>query len=444
MKLQVRGRHSNRVVVGRLQGAKIAVAIFATAALCLGPAVAATATEGEENAPVSDVTATSVQEDSQTEAEAQPSQPDELVEDQAIIDAGDESETDGQAVDEPKSVPAKQVEISSTDTPQGDGLAEAEAPTARSSQLKQEVCKDLYLQRGYGYDPECQEVPECLTPAGFAAGPQHGSEALSWEGEEGDWGDGEWECPTQPEIYVDPGDCIVATDGEGQYEKGSESLIVGSMLLVGHDYLVTIYMGDVLVFSHVYEADQDGMVHVWAWLDWPGSYVATIVGVGEDQPSASAEFEISECPPEPPAPALTATVTCNAGVMELTIVGTGLYAETMYYVRILGPNEYSETAEMRTSGEGIGSVVMPLAVEGEYEAYIAEVAETSFTATKTCSPPVVTVVNPTPTPPPTTTPPALANTGGGDTSPLLWAGALAMLVASGLMLQSMRARRRES
>jgi LPXTG-motif cell wall-anchored protein len=130
--------------------------------------------------------------------------------------------------------------------------------------------------------------------------------------------------------------------------------------------------------------------------------------------------------------------------MELTIVGTGLYAETMYYVRILGPNEYSETAEMRTSGEGIGSVVMPLAVEGEYEAYIAEVAETSFTATKTCSPPVVTVVNPTPTPPPTTTPPALANTGGGDTSPLLWAGALAMLVASGLMLQSMRARRRES
>lgn len=281
---------------------------------------------------------------------------------------------------------------------------------------------------GNHHDPECPKPPECPTPEDATAELQSADAAAKWDG-----GD-KWECPKQPEISVDPGDCVTPTDGESEYSEGSESLVTGSNLRPGRDYLVTVTSGEGTVFSEVFEADGDGMVYAWVWISWPDTYTATISSTGHHQVSASTEFKIAECPP-PLRPQLSATAVCVSGELQATLTGSDLAWEESYAVTVSGPSGFAWDGSLTGSEAGTAETTVMLGEAGNYVASMEGAANVEFTATKTCTENTVIV---------TKTPPALAETGASDensTGGLLWMGLVAMVLAVGMMLEPTLRRR---
>lgn len=106
--------------------------------------------------------------------------------------------------------------------------------------------------------------------------------------------------PGEPVIEINPGLCVVP--GEGQIEKQAPQLmaaqsslteIFGSNLVPGENYLVEVTNGGGNdIFSDYFEADAIGHIYATVMIYWPGSYIGTITGPGEDPVSASQEFEV--------------------------------------------------------------------------------------------------------------------------------------------------------
>ena len=59
----------------------------------------------------------------------------------------------------------------------------------------------------HGYDPECPKPPECPVYGELNEADRSVAEVATWSQDER-----KWECPKQPEIQVDPGECITPTN----------------------------------------------------------------------------------------------------------------------------------------------------------------------------------------------------------------------------------------
>lgn len=526
MKIHVHGRFGSDGATGRSKGARIAVALLATAALCLGPAVAASADDAVDPAASSDTAAAEVQvpvveevveepvveeateepaapveevmveeaaatvaeepvaESSESTSEPEASSSEETdAADQAVVESQSESSANKSKDDEcwndddwdnddwkirgdrdhdPKCPEPPDDCWNDDDSPRmlsgdrrgsdcpeppndcwndsdlvqfkgGDGRGHdcpepPECPVYDSQELPS--VQNAEQTRGGGHhDPECPKPPECPTPEDPTSELPSLSGTAKWDG-----GGDKWECPKQPEISVDPGDCIAPTDGESEYSEGSESLVVGSNLRPGRDYLVTVTSGEGTVFSEEFEADGDGMVYAWVWISWPDTYTATISSTGHHQVSASTEFKIAECPPVL-RPQLSATAVCVSGELQATISGSDLAAEESYPVVVSGPNGFMWNGSLTGSEAGTAETTVVLGEVGNYVASMEGAAAVEFTATKTCTENTVIV---------TKTPPALAETGVSDensTGGLLWMGLVAMVLAVGMMLEPTLRRR---
>ncbi len=265
--------------------------------------------------------------------------------------------------------------------------------------------------------------------------------------------------PEDPAVTVDVGSCI--TQGEDDWPEldfapqlapassGRVATVYATGLKKNTSYQIVVMQGGSEYDSVWRQSDSDGKITVEFTITQPGHYKAEVRKASEGQGRVIAwdSFKVRKCDPPVPVdlPGLAGTVTCTDGVLNLTLEGVNLDPEESYDVWVEGP-EGSEKFTMETNELGVGQVKTVLEVEGNYSAWIPGLGEASplaeFTAAKTCAPPVVvtTVVNPTPK---ETKAPALVNTGSNSTEPLLWAGVLTMMVASGLMLHSMRTRRTE-
>ena len=236
--------------------------------------------------------------------------------------------------------------------------------------------------------------------------------------------------PEPPQIEVIPGSCIVPEVWEAEEivlaklaPSESEVEILGTNLEPGENYWVTVTMGEDEVFSDMVTADEDGSLYVPVVLNQVGTYVATIAGPGESGLSASEEFSVLECPPVV-VPQIAAAVDCIAGQLQATITATGLAWDETYPLTVTGPNEFTWNGTLMGSEAGTAETTVALGAAGDYAASTEGAGNVEFAATKTCTEKVVVV----------TKEPPLVNTGADGTEPIFWAGILAMMVATGLLL----------
>ncbi len=287
---------------------------------------------------------------------------------------------------------------------------------------------------GHGYPPECPKPPECPIVS-----EQSGATLASDEGPSWNAGGKKWECPKEPEIEVIPGDCLVVDgDWEGEYsESAGESVaqIIGSNLKPGGHYKVVVWFDGSEVYSDTFTADGEGMIVAWPGLTEAGSYVATITSLGHKPRSASAEFEVAECPPVVVPHVAVAVATCVAGdpaqALQVLVTAADLEPGETYSLMVTGPDGFAWDGSVMGSEAGTAEATVILGPDGTYAASLEGAPTVEFAAVKTCTP---TVVVPSGGP-------ALPSTGSSEAQPLIWAAVLAMIVAAGLMLEPVLTRR---
>ncbi len=242
--------------------------------------------------------------------------------------------------------------------------------------------------------------------------------------------------PEPPQIEVITGPCITPSDDvEAEImlaPSTSTAEIFGTGLEPGESYWVSVTMGDWTVFEDQYEADENGAIYVEVDLSEAGTYTASISGPGEEGTTISQEFEIAECPPVPVYnPMLTASTACTGGALQATLVASGLEPGAEYPVMVSGPAGFGWNDTLTASETGSATATVTLSAAGDYSAELEGAPAVSFTVEKTCTPQVITPA----------AGPALPNTGSSDAQPLLWVGVLAMILAAGLVLEPVMARR---
>lgn len=242
--------------------------------------------------------------------------------------------------------------------------------------------------------------------------------------------------PEPPQVEVITGPCITPSDDvEAEImlaPSTSTAEIFGTGLEPGESYWVSVTMGDWTVFEDQYEADENGAIYVEVDLSEAGTYTASISGPGEEGTTISQEFEIVECPPVPVYnPMLIASAVCTGGALQANLVASDLEPGSEYPVMVSGPAGFGWSDTLTASETGSATATVALSAAGDYSAELEGAPAVSFTVEKTCTPQVITPA----------AGPALPNTGSSDDQPLLWVGVLAMILAAGLMLEPVMARR---
>lgn len=383
MRIHAHGQGETEVTPRRGTGLRIAVALFATAALCLGPAMAATADDtvvdggsGTESvAPLSDVQSTT--EEDQSSAG----------DDSGIV--GQEENADGNVNDNSDENESEEVTTEETNEPVADDDSEVTDPNAEDAV---EVPGDEDTQDGdvddqalakqsnekdkddKGKDDKDKGDHDVCQPNGDDEWPmpQDSAPSLASGGDEAQLAErkpgGEDPCNDKPK---DPTIEIVTPDCLTWYDESSVELMANfGNLDKGKKYTVTVKFHGSTVVSEQFTAS--GKTQSWStWVSSSGKYTIDISGHGKS--GASASVHVKQCPKPEPEISVTPGDCIPAGGGEgaestVEITATNLRPGHWYRITV-GDNE---PIKVKADGGGNAYASVSLTEPGWYTATVSD------------------------------------------------------------------------
>lgn len=394
MNLHAHGRRGTEEVLGRRRGARIAVALLATAALCLGPAVAAQADEATDAAAAAAPVEAVQPEVVQSEAAAPAEEPSVDAAAQDVAEAAPAAEVP--AVVEEVAPAASETDAAPASEPAPDPAAEsAEAPISADTPTSEDVGAD----EGVAGAP----APATLLAPSVQNKNDGGNGNTDTNGHQGITICHATSSDTNP--YMLAHDCnqppepeqptIIAISAFGclPAEEGASVLLQAVLgnLTDGESYTVTL----TLAGQPVGEPDEftaDGDSAQWSRaVTSVGTYTITVTGPGDLSASTQSTVRGCDVPPEPPqvevitGPCITPSDDVEAEIMlapstsTAEIFGTGLEPGESYWVSVTMGDWTVFEDQYEADENGAIYVEVDLSEAGTYTASISGPGEEETT-----------------------------------------------------------------